>query len=224
MRAMNARLRIATGIVAALALSAATALAAPVSTAPPKIEGDASFSKTIRCDPGSWSGSPTSLAYAWLVGGAPHGSGPTFKLDQAFYMGGYDISCQVTATDAGGASVSATSAPVRPALGQTKLTITKVTAASGGRVTFKGKLTPLAVAKQFGGGSIVLHRKAPSKQFGPKAVYQLGSGTLGRKGTFTVKGVDKAGKRSITVDFYPGNGGFGLWAPAAATRTVTILR
>lgn len=215
---------IAVALLVVGALSATAALAVPASTAPPKIVGDVSFFKTIRCDPGAWSGSPTSFTYEWLVGGSPHATGAKFTIDQAFYMGGYDLSCRVTATDGGGATATATSAPVRPALGKTKLTITKVITKSGGQITFKGKLTPLVVGKQFGGGTVLLHRKAPASQFGPKAVFQLGDGaSVSKKGTFTVRGKDKAGKRTIRVDFYPGNSGFGLWAPASVSRTVTVL-
>jgi hypothetical protein len=225
MRMRRGRILTAAG-VAALAVSALTAdavLAVPASTSPPKLVGDVSFMQTISCDPGTWSGAPTSYSYAWYVGGAPHGTGQKFTLDQPFYMGGYYLTCTVTATDGAGATASASTPPVMPALGRTKLTITKVTTKSGGRVTFKGKLTPrIASSATYAGGEVVLHRDA--KQYGAKAVFQLGGPvTLSHKGTFTINGVDKPGKRTIRVDYYPGHAGFGLWAPASATRKVKIL-
>jgi hypothetical protein len=211
----------AAAALTASALTAVAAVAVPASTSPPKLVGDVSFMQTIRCDPGKWSGAPTSYSYVWAVGGAPHGTGSTFRIDQPFYMGGYYLTCTVTATDAGGASAAASTPPVMPALGRTKLTITKVTTLSGGRVIFKGKLTPRLVSAKYGDGTVVLHRDA--KQYGAKAVFQLGDAvTLSRKGTFTVKGTDKPGKRKIRVDYYPGHEGFGLWAPAAATRKVKV--
>jgi hypothetical protein len=87
-------------------------VAAPANTVPPSVPPSAAVDDVIRCDPGTWTGSPT-FAFQWLRDGAP-AAGAT---DQFFAVGpgdvGHVLSCRVTATNAGG-SASATSNTVTP--------------------------------------------------------------------------------------------------------------
>ncbi len=84
----------------------------PVNTRPPSIRGTPVAGNTLRCDPGSWRGSPTSYAYRWLNDGDEiHGAtSSTYKVknsDRDDYL-----RCRVTARNAAGWSAPATSAYV----------------------------------------------------------------------------------------------------------------
>jgi hypothetical protein len=196
----------------------AAATAAPVSTGPPKIGGTPRFLGTAVCDKGTWSGSPVSFTYSWLFGGSPFASGPRFPIDKPNLMGGQSIACRVTATDAGGAPATATSAPVKPALGLSTMKITSITTQSQGRFTIKGVIGPKALVTTYARGlSVVLNRR-----INKTTVVQLGvPAGVARSGRFVVKGTDRAGRRRVLIRFLPGSA-FGLFAPLEVTRTVTV--
>ncbi|HZD87041.1 MAG TPA: hypothetical protein VE088_03440 [Gaiellaceae bacterium] len=89
---------------------------APVSTATPTLSGAAQEGQTLAASNGSWSGSPTSYAYAWsrcdagggscsVIGGAAAATYTAATADV-----GHTLRVTVTATNAGG-SGQATSAP-----------------------------------------------------------------------------------------------------------------
>jgi hypothetical protein len=120
------RLAAALGLAAgALALGAvfgqpgngrAAADAAPANTATPTVTGTPQEGQTLRATPGTWSGSPTSYAYAWS---RCDKNGDTCKAvsgatDDAYQLGGGDVDhtlrVTVTAKNSDG-STSATSAP-----------------------------------------------------------------------------------------------------------------
>ncbi len=132
------RLALTAAAALALAAPAAAATAAPVSNTPPSIGGAPRFLGTATCDRGAWSGAPVSFAYAWVFGGNPLATGPRFTISQPSLMNGLTLACQVTATDAGGASATATSAPVKPGLGRTTVRIASVAVKSKGRFTVTG--------------------------------------------------------------------------------------
>jgi len=86
--------------------------AAPVDASAPLISGAARAGHTLACAPGSWSGAPTAFAYSWLRdGGALAGASAATHLVTAADAG-HALACAVTATNAGGVSASAASAPV----------------------------------------------------------------------------------------------------------------
>ncbi len=102
------------------ATSAPTAVvssaAAPTSTAPPTISGTVQVGSTLTASTGTWSGSPTGLAYAWkrcdangascaAIGGA---TGRTYQLGRV--DAGTTLRVSVTATNGAG-STTATSVP-----------------------------------------------------------------------------------------------------------------
>jgi len=88
----------------------------PVNTGTPTISGAAQDGQTLTVDNGSWSGTPTSYAYAWAQCDADGGScsvisgatAATYK--PATTDVGHTLRATVTATNAGG-SAQATSAP-----------------------------------------------------------------------------------------------------------------
>jgi glucose/arabinose dehydrogenase len=82
---------------------------APVNTSAPAIQGSATPGSQLTCTPGAWSGA-TSFAYEWLRDGAPLAAGATFRPRASDV--GHLLSCQVTASNAGG-SAQALSAAVR---------------------------------------------------------------------------------------------------------------
>jgi hypothetical protein len=228
---VHRRITVAIAAVIALAVVSA-ALAGPASTAAPKLVGTVAFDQTITCDPGSFTPAPASVAYSWTVSGSPIPGETTNRLvvDKPFYMGGYSLGCTVTATDAAGSTTSVSSPAVQAAPGRTTLKITSVKIRNKGAFVITGRLGPAHLVsgsvnktKYLTGAQIVLNRRAPSA--GPKAVFQLSDGKGGRidgHGHFTITGHDKAGRRAVIVNFYPGPGATGLWAPVAVTRTIRV--
>jgi hypothetical protein len=89
---------------------------APVNAAAPTISGAAQQDQTLSASKGSWSGSPTSYAYAWSQcdgnGGScsPIGGATAATYTAAAADVGHTLRVTVTATNAGG-SAQATSAP-----------------------------------------------------------------------------------------------------------------
>jgi hypothetical protein len=77
----------------------------------PVIAGAPRVGATLRCRPGSWTGSqPIRFRYAWLRGGRPIGAGPRYRARS--HDAGALLSCRVTATN-GPLTRAATSRPVR---------------------------------------------------------------------------------------------------------------
>jgi hypothetical protein len=78
----------------------------PAMTRPPAISGAGSVGSALTCAPGSWSDSPTGYTYHWnrnghAIAGA---AGPGYTATPA--DGGQTVTCEVTATNAGGAAVA----------------------------------------------------------------------------------------------------------------------
>src|SRR6185295_7450911 len=84
-------------------------LDAPAATTAPSVPAAGRTGDTLTCNPGTWSGSPT-FAFQWLRDGAPiaGATSPTYKLTDADV--GHNISCRVTATNAGGSTTRASNA------------------------------------------------------------------------------------------------------------------
>jgi hypothetical protein len=66
----------------------------------------------LRCSPGSWSGSPTSYAYRWLVSGKAGTAGRGSSLSLTRKLRGHAVACSVTASNSTG-SATAKSLPFR---------------------------------------------------------------------------------------------------------------
>ncbi len=215
------RLTLTAAAIVALAAPAAAATAAPVSTTPPAIGGAPRFLGTATCDKGAWSGAPVSFTYAWIFGGNPLAAGPRFTLDQPSLMNGLALACQVTATDAGGASATATSAPVKPGLGRVTVRIASIAVKSKGRFTVTGFVGPKALVTTYArGNAVVLYRRVSKT-----ALAQLGPPvTVSRTGRFVAKGTDAAGRRKVIIRFNPGGGAFGLFGSVDTIRTVKVTK
>jgi len=86
---------------------------APESTAPPEVAGTAQVGWQLTCDPGTWTGHPSTFEYAWSRDGAAvdGATGSTYRLTGA--DAGAQVACRVRATNARGTSAWATSDPVR---------------------------------------------------------------------------------------------------------------
>jgi surface antigen len=83
----------------------------PTNTALPSITGTAQVGSTLTCSNGSWSNSPTSYAEQWLRDGSAISSATASTYELVSADADHDLSCKVTASNAGG-SASATSASV----------------------------------------------------------------------------------------------------------------
>jgi hypothetical protein len=82
---------------------------APSVTTLPKITGTAKAGKALSCSQGSWTNSPTAFAYLWSRDGTPivgatHASYVVQRSDE-----GLTLTCAVTASNAAGAGLPATS-------------------------------------------------------------------------------------------------------------------
>jgi hypothetical protein len=87
----------------------------PASVTPPAISGSAVAGGQVSCSTGTWANNPTTYAYQWLL----DGQNLAGETNQTHMIGagevGHQLACQVTATGAGGPSLSpATSPPVVP--------------------------------------------------------------------------------------------------------------
>ncbi len=102
------------GFAAVLAASAPPALAlvlageetvpapAALNTSAPKLTGTPAPGGTLTCNPGAWSGSPSSFAYAWLRDGAPIPGQTSSSYTVQEADRGHALSCSVTARNEGG--------------------------------------------------------------------------------------------------------------------------
>ena len=76
-----------------------TANAKPAATVLPRISRSGS---RLRCSPGTWSGSPTSYAYRWLVVHKTGVAGRRSSLSVTHALRGRAVECSVTATNSAG--------------------------------------------------------------------------------------------------------------------------
>lgn len=95
---------------------ATAAATIPVLIVAPLVTGDAIEGETLSCSTGSWTNAPTSYGYLWQTssGGVTWSSATT---GSTLLLSGYDylyIRCQVTASNAGGASAPAYSGVAGP--------------------------------------------------------------------------------------------------------------
>ncbi len=83
--------------------------AKPANTAKPRVTRSGN---QLRCTRGSWSNSPTSFAYHWVVGGKTKAGATSSKLTVTHGVHGHKVQCGVRASNAAGSS-SALSAPLK---------------------------------------------------------------------------------------------------------------
>jgi hypothetical protein len=87
--------------------------AAPVNTGAPQIQGTPTQGQTVTCTQGTWTNSPTGYSFVWQRNGSPiSGATSSSYVIQAADVG-QNLTCIVTATNAGG-SGQASSAAVVP--------------------------------------------------------------------------------------------------------------
>ncbi|HMM49304.1 MAG TPA: hypothetical protein PKE32_06800 [Miltoncostaeaceae bacterium] len=208
------------GLALAATLAAvATAAGAPVSTVAPSMQGHIRFNERIPCQPGQWEGNPVSFSYEWLSGGSPFATGQRILFNDTYSMGGYQLACRVTATDAEGQSASATSAAVTPGLGRLTLTITKVQVLPKGRVRISGVAGPPAWAagswRRDAFVNLSRVQKPGLKSISPQA-------KINAKGKFTVTGTDVPGRRQVIISFWSGQRD--IWGGIEVTRMVRFTK
>lgn len=208
--------------IAGAAVAAAGAVpagAAPVSTSAPTIQGQVRFNETLTCRPGGWSGAPVSFSYEWLRSGSPFAQGQRLLFNDIYSMGGYVVSCRVTAVDAADAAASADSAGHQPGTGRITLAITKVQSLPKGKVRVTGRVGPAAVTRApFGRNDyVVLQRKVSG------AVVQLSDPVaVNAAGRFTVTGSDTPGRKRIIIRYWSGERD--IWGGTEVTRTVRVTK
>ena len=92
------------------------AAAPPQNLTPPRIEGTAAAGNTLTCDPGVWSGNPTSFTYTWIAGDPSmpsftvplgHTQSITLEDPETYAV----VECTVDATNAAGTTGAGASNP-----------------------------------------------------------------------------------------------------------------
>ncbi|MEW6582162.1 MAG: hypothetical protein AB1416_05305 [Actinomycetota bacterium] len=212
-RRRGAGAAVAVAMVAGLPAAAA---AAPVSSTPPAITTPLRYGDTARCTPGTWSADAVTFSYAWVFQGSTRGTGPTLKLDDPYYRYGVPLTCQVTATDAAGASTTATSAGVIPDRAVSTVRITSVKMLTKGRIEVRGVVGPLGLKGLLGTPAAV----TLNRPYGKSNMQIAGPARVDARGRFVLRGDDAAGRRRINVYFTPGS--ITLVESAKAYRTVVF--
>jgi hypothetical protein len=96
-------------VVAPITVVVPKATAAPAIQARPKVTGRARAGLKLTCARGTWNGSPTRYAFTWrLDGKTVVGHGSTYTVRKADR--GRSLRCDVTAVNAGGATIAASAA------------------------------------------------------------------------------------------------------------------
>ena len=207
---------VAIGVIALGAGMAGAASAVPVNTAQPTVQGQVRYNETVRCNPGQWAGDGVTYSYEWLRSGGSYATGRVFRLPATAMFYGYTLACQVTATDAAGATATATSAEHQVALGRITLRITKITVLPRGRVRIQGTVAPGAMYAGRAGRDDYVSVKKP---VGRNAVTQIADpAPVNARGVFSVIARDSPGRRTIFVDYWSGQRD--AWGGARVTRVV----
>ena len=92
----------------------------------PSVSGVAEYEQSLSCDPGSWSGAPTSYDYQWLRDGDPISGAVTDTYAVAGVDSLHQLSCHVVAVAAGGRA-SAVSSTVTPPAGPRSVSAPTIT-------------------------------------------------------------------------------------------------
>ena len=87
----------------------------PVSTAPPRIAGQALAGGSLTCAPGTFANGPVTIAFGWRRDGADVASGPAYAVTGADV--GHAITCVAVATNPGGTAAAESIAVVPTAPG-----------------------------------------------------------------------------------------------------------
>jgi hypothetical protein len=93
-----------------LTITATPALARPANTAKPRVTRSG---RTLTCNRGRWSGSPTAFRYGWLVNGHARHGATSKHLAATHAFRNKRVQCRVTGVNAAGASAPAISTSYR---------------------------------------------------------------------------------------------------------------
>ena len=205
------------GLVAGGMAAAGTASAAPVNLEPPTVQGTPRFYGPLVCRPGAWSPDAVAFRYVWSAGGREVHTGQTTRLTNVTAMGGYLLSCRVTAVDAAGAETTAESAGQFPQPGVLTMRLQAVQSLPKGRVLIRGTIAPAAAVSgifRSTSNTVVVRQKV-----GPNRYAQLSHPVrVGTNGRFqVVASSGTAGRKAIQVDFAPSSRS---WKDVSVTRTV----
>jgi hypothetical protein len=83
---------------------------APLNTTAPVVTGTGTVGQTLSCTQGVWTNSPTGYAYQWLRNGTNIAGATAATRVLAAVDAGTNVSCRVTATNAGGSTPAVSNA------------------------------------------------------------------------------------------------------------------
>ena len=151
------------------------AVIGPMNAVLPAVTGSAAVGQTLACSSGTWSGDPTpSCTYQWLRDGSriDAATSAAYLVQEADC--GHTLSCQVTATNSGGAAIAGSQDVAVSAAPSLCLKVSRHTVAVGGTVTMTGSVKhALATAR-----TVTICRKVCGKLTALKHL------TLSKSGTF----------------------------------------
>lgn len=81
----------------------------PTNSVAPVVTGTGALASVLTSTPGTWTGAPTGYTYQWLRGGVVISGGTTNTYTVVAADSGTNVSCRVTAVNAGGPGAPATS-------------------------------------------------------------------------------------------------------------------
>jgi len=141
---MRIRALLAT-VLALMLIATGVALAVPSPVGTPQITGTPDYNSLLTCQHGTWAGNPVKFSYSWTtdVESSALGTQQTLRVPDVI---GYPVTCTVTATDASGATASASSPGVTIAQGLTTDKLKRVTIKPG-VITIAGQVGPGAATR-----------------------------------------------------------------------------
>jgi hypothetical protein len=187
-------------VIALMLIAAGAAIAAPSPVSAPQITGTPDYNSLLTCQHGTWAGNPVTFSYVWTtdIESGALGTEQTLRVPSVI---GYPVTCTVTATDASGASATA-SAAVTIAQGLTTVKIKHVSIKRG-EITIAGQVGPSAAARSKGAkGSVALGLKQGKGSF---LELSQSNGYVKPNGDFTISANQglPTGRTRYAILFYP---------------------
>jgi hypothetical protein len=182
-----------------------TAVLTPINSVAPVVSGSAIVGSNVSVTNGTWNNSPTSYAYQWLANSTAISNATANVFTITSTQTGANLSCNVTATNAAGSNIPATSNSVGPVVATYTASYLMI-AGGGGGGTFGG-----------GGGAGGYLANTTSLTPGTTYTFVVGAGGRGGSAGQGRQGVSGSNTTFTGLTTAVGGGGGGdAWGGASA--------
>lgn len=182
-----------------------SAVLTPINSVAPVVSGSAIVGSNVSVTNGTWNNSPTSYAYQWLANSTAIANATANVFTITATETGANLSCNVTATNAAGSNIPATSNSVGPVVAPYTASYLMI-AGGGGGGTFGG-----------GGGAGGYLANTTSLTPGTTYTFVVGAGGRGGSAGQGRQGVSGSNTTFTGLTTAVGGGGGGdAWGGAAA--------